>query len=953
MSQPPTIPPRPSRSQDRSNQAESQPMVPPRPLKRFDRSVSPNPHRFAPSPLNESPFSKSPRASRFPDSAHAGQTQEPIQRPGSVTMPSVGEEGHEYEAVRESAPAKQRPVSPEQTRMIAEDLKLHAPKPSFPAQSAKQRVSAVTRTDSDKAASYGIGRPSSGELPPSYLKKKRSSIGQGSDVGSIEVFDDEEHGIPEIGQQVPLNPHLGDVQAPSPAPQSLGQDSGRSQTPRHHGRKHSARGFPDAPPGSYGLHGHGTPSNDKFERAWYEKHPDSKKRESQISLHDRQNDFAMSSTDLNKIVRDTRDSGMGTSVNYTGTPSEEIGYQASEEYAHRMHSRPGSAAPRSPELRRASTPRKDSPAPVLGSVVVDDDGDVIHVDADHNRSRSFLNSRENLTEDEDAYSTPILAADEVAKNPHHYNMDAAVPAERRGSFLDDEASSRPTSRPTSLYHHGSQSQVELVSTPLEDVVEYEPLFPEEEEQKRKAEAQAGKPRHKFPSKDIWEDAPDSVNATAMVSTPEVEEEEFIRSSHEVVRTETPAQAFARQQEELAEKESRQSPESYGLRQAHVPRPHPVQRMQSHEARPHTNRFPSRDVWEDTPESLMHETTVDSPDPDSAEPTEPTDDEPTTASRPAVPARPQKKFSGDKPTIPERPKPSSTTGDDRLRPVVSDKPKPQVPARPTKTLPSGVDSKEQDAAPRQKPAVPARPVGSKIQALQAGFMSDLNKRLQQGPQAPAKKEEPPAADLAEEKEKAPLADARKGRARGPQRRAPAAKSPAPVADLKSGTPTLSFSPLRTCWSIGDDGILEVDNSKPQPKKAAPEPEVEEAKPEPEALPEVEPEVVPEVAKAEPVSEPEPKVAEPADTAFEAAEKGIDSFVPSEKLESQVPTTSTEQQVEPEILQPREYVPEQPAQPTEQVKTLASNTAGEPILEAQIEQTDEVKPVSVQQPGGEAA
>ncbi|CRK14869.1 hypothetical protein BN1708_011274 [Verticillium longisporum] len=937
MSQPPTIPPRPSRSSDRPAQAESQPMVPPRPIKRFDRSISPNPHRFAPSPINESPFSKSPRTSRFPDSSLGGPIQDPIQRPGSVNMPSVGEEGNEYEAVRSSTTANQRPVSPEQTRMIAEDLKLHAPKPSFSAQSAKQRVATVTRTDSDKAASFGIGRPSSGELPPSYIKKKRSSIGQASEAGSIEVFDDEEHGIPEIGQQVPLNPHLGDVQAPSPAPNAHGQESARSHTPRHHGRKLSSRGYPDAPPGSYGLHGHGTPSNDKFERAWYEKHPESKKRESQISLHDRQNDFAMSSTDLNKIVRDTREAGVGTSTNYTGTPSEEVGYQASEEYAHRMHSRPGSAAPRSPELRRASTPRKDSPAPASASVAVDDDTDVIHVDADHNRSRSFLNSRENLAQ-EDEYNTPILAADEVAKNPHHYNKDAAVPADRRGSFLDDENSSRPNSRPSSLYHHGSQSQVELTSTPLEDVTEYEPLFPEEEEQKRKAAAKANEPRHKFPSKDIWEDAPDSVNATAMVSTPEFEEEDFSPSHHEVIRTETPAQAFARQQEELAEKESRQSPESYGLRQTHVPRPHPAQRMKSHEARPHANRFPSRDVWEDTPESLMHETTVDSPDPESAEPNESNDatDESSATSRPAVPARPQKKLSADKPTIPERPKPSSTPSDERLKPVISDKPKPQVPARPTKTLPSGVDSKEQDAAPRQKPAVPARPVGSKIQALQAGFMSDLNKRLQQGPQAPAKKEEPPAADMIEEKEKAPLADARKGRARGPQRRAPVAKSQSQAADIRSSGPTLSFSPLRTCWSIGDDGILEIENSKPQPKKE--EPEIEFA---------------PEAVEEESVPEPESNPVEPASTAFEAAEKGIDSLVPSEKLEFEAAATSTEQQVSPEVTKPQETDAAPVEEPAEQVKTLASNTAGEPILEAQIQQAEEVKPVAVQQLGGEAA
>lgn len=71
----------------------------------------------------------------------------------------------------------------------------------------------------------------------------------------------------------------------------------------------------------------------------------------------------------------------------------------------------------------------------------------------------------------------------------------------------------------------------------------------------------------------------------------------------------------------------------------------------------------------------------------------------------------------------------------------------------------------------KPAVPARPGGSKIAALQAGFMSDLNNRLKLGPQVPQK----PTSSAEEEKveeDKAPLADARKARAKGPARRKPA-------------------------------------------------------------------------------------------------------------------------------------------------------------------------------------
>lgn len=596
---------------------------------------------------------------------------------------------------------------------------------------------------------------------------------------------------------------------------------------------------------------------------------------------------------------------IGTSPAYAGTPSEEVGYQASEEYTQRISSRPGSAAPRSPELHRAS--------PALGSSAVQDEVDeVIHVDASHNRSRSFLAnpSEENLTQGEDGYHAPILASDEVAKNPHYWDQQPAVEADRRGNFYED-GSSRPTSRPGSLYHH-NDSNVELSSTPLEDVEEYEPLFPEDEEKKKKAEAegQTWQPRHKFPSKDVWEDAPESVNATAEVSTPDLFERQPRRRTTEDGRSETPAQAFARHQEELAEKESRES-ENF-RRQA--PTYLPLQQVKSNEERPKAqNRFPSRDIWEDTPESLMHETTVDTPESEQS---------PVAASKPHVPARPQKKLTGDGPVVPERPRPSQTPSDEavRQRPSVSDKPKPQIPARPTKTLPSGIDSKEQDSLPRQKPAVPARPTGSKIQALQAGFMSDLNKRLQLGPQAP-KKEEPPAADMIEEKEQKPLADARKGRARGPQRRAPAARSPAPVKEHKSGAPVLSFSPLRTCWSIGDSGVLEIDSEKPAP---------EATKSEPKAVPEAQP----------------------------AAEEASHTEAEPEKVEATAPESiAPEPQVEPQIetqaetkAQPEETSPE----PTEEVKTLASNTAGESILEAKVEETkDEVEPVSVEATGGDKA
>lgn len=294
--QTPAIPPRPVKDKDDL----SPPKIPPRPSKRFDRSISPNPDRFAPSPFNEGIPQKSPRTLRFSPNDNA-QEQDPIDRSGSVPMPSIGQEGLEYSTIanelkaeEEETGEKPQAASPEHTRTVAKDLKLHAPKPSLSAHSAKQRVQAVTRTDSDKAASFGIGRPTSRD----GVKKKASTSFSASE-GRPEIED--EQGIPEIGQRVPMNPHLGDVQAPSPAP-------GSDEPKKHHHRKHSSRG---GPPGSYGLHGHGVAPQDKLEKDYYDKHPDALKREHQTPLHDRQNDYALSSNDLNKLVRDTRSRGSG------------------------------------------------------------------------------------------------------------------------------------------------------------------------------------------------------------------------------------------------------------------------------------------------------------------------------------------------------------------------------------------------------------------------------------------------------------------------------------------------------------------------------------------------------------------------------------------------------------------------------------------------------------------
>ncbi|KAK5661981.1 hypothetical protein OQA88_10092 [Cercophora sp. LCS_1] len=758
-------------------------MVPPRPATRkLERSLSPSHDRFAPSPLNESLLSKSPRSNHLGTNGHHGER---IDRSKSVDLPSIGQEGMEYASLAEdiSSPSD-KASSPEHTRTVGEDLKLHAPKPSLPAVSAKQRVMAVTRTDSDRAASFGIGRPSSNDdsapaVPSNRsLKKKASTTSQ---LSNAESNIEDEHGIPEIGQQVPMYPNAGDVQAPSPAPSSF---EGKV---RHHSRKTSARG--NLPPGSYGLHGHGVIPQDKLEKAYYDKHPDLLKKEVTPHHYDRANDFSMSKEDLNKIVRETASRGSGLAVkNYAGTPSDQVAWQAIDETTSRVASpRPGSG--------------DFSANPTFNVADADKEAaGIIHVDEPGRRKSVMFSDSESPgseADEERPYTAPILAEDEVAKDPSPYAKEPAVEPgpERRGSAFEmEEPTSRPTSRPASLYKEPS---FELRSTPLEDVEEYEPLFEDDDKSKKPTTEEKIKKENKrrFPSADVWEDAPNSVHYTAEVSTPDISEE--APKAAGAIATpparegETPAQAFARHQEELAEKESRQrGPEGFlpGRKKekpSWVPhQPHPANEIPS--TRPSIGqRFPSRDVWEDTPDSLKLETTVETPDAETESPAE--------TSKLEIPQRP---------TIPDRPKPRQASGDES-RPAIPDRPKPQIPARPAKAAPTsgGQEPAEAAAPPKQKPAVPARPMGSKIAALQAGFMNDLNQRLKLGPQAP-KKEEPAAEERpVEEKEKAPLADARKGRARGPQRRAPAkSASPAPPAAAEPEPPKLVFSQTITLFEF---------------------------------------------------------------------------------------------------------------------------------------------------------
>jgi hypothetical protein len=198
---------------------------------------------------------------------------------------------------------------------------------------AKSRIQAVTRTDSNSAAAAGIGRPASeaGDRAhhAGHTISRSSSSQQRSRPASIFKADNgegEEQGIPEIGMQIPLYPNAGDVQAPTPAssvPPSAGAshfgkgDAG--ERPLHHTRTKSGREVFNAPVGSYGMHGHGVVNHhDPLEKSWYSRHPEDLARETQgeygpmIKQH--RKEYNMTSAELNKLVHEPALEVDGTSL---------------------------------------------------------------------------------------------------------------------------------------------------------------------------------------------------------------------------------------------------------------------------------------------------------------------------------------------------------------------------------------------------------------------------------------------------------------------------------------------------------------------------------------------------------------------------------------------------------------------------------------------------------------
>ncbi|KAL9087428.1 MAG: hypothetical protein Q9159_003640 [Coniocarpon cinnabarinum] len=875
----PNVPQRPARSlhKDKSSDTPSDvPQVPPRPQRISASSKSRDREASARSPLNDAGFAPNGSIQNTPAN---NLTNEDLKRPPSVpSLPLVGQEGMEYASLTnpqvaaiQKAESTSLPKSPQETRNVASDLPLHAPKASASPMTQKTRVAAVTRTDSERASAAGIGKPKTDYVepdtpmsrdeyrPPSAASTERPGSSQAQSMYEVE------EGIPSFGATIPLYPNAGDVQAPTPAPGSAGlTPTDLSRPGTTDGRRRSALGF-HGPPGSYGLHGHGQAPHDKFEKAWYEKHPEELAKEEEnihhAAAHDERPSMAMSSDKLNKLVHDTgrSASGFGTNPEMIGTPTEAIGYQASFEYAARSQTPQAAHHTRRRSSRPSSSSYAESPLKKTFSAQEYSDGaDAVEREAEDEKVHVVPPTRpqgkysgagydpptENLgpsggnTDErggwinEQGEGVPILASDEIAKYPSTDWMQPAVsPAlqatedeylsaadsDVQPSYRSHQRSrSKGHSRPSSVHSHSSLSRFnthdEGFGTPLEEIEEYEPLFGEDEEdESKRAKASAAKrpktlQQQHFPSQDIWEDTPDSLRLEATVATPEPTAPLGTGTDKKTTAVFEPPEAELERKAEFAEAERRSALKdpSKGLVK---PKFSPGVQEELYHRPGLRQRFPSRDIWEDTPDSLRLETTVgdneavnvDARSPDSTQ-------------KPIIPARPNRSKAehvSDAPSIPAKPQAKEpATIPDRSKPTIPHRPARSLnketsdPSSLTKTTSAESTSSAEAmpaAVPKAKPAVPARPSGSsKFASIKAGFMSDLNSRLSKGPAPPPKPLQEEAQQ--EPEEKAPLGDARKGRARGPARRKPAV-SPAPSSGQTTTTfGNLSIAEPRVTWSI---------------------------------------------------------------------------------------------------------------------------------------------------------
>lgn len=433
--------------------------------------------------------------------------------------------------------------------------------------------------------------------------------------------------------------------------------------------------------------------------------------------------------------------------------------------------------------------------------------------------------------EENKDSVPILTADEVDPAREHSQPAISPTFERRSSNhglepdeLGDKDHCRPgnatdnitnpepqVSYPSLTKYGGKEEDNEEIPNRLNDVEEYEPHFADgDKEVSEKRFKRPTEPlQHTFPSKDMWED-PNSLQHETAVTSHGIPKEPRGHDDPEIAKDGIDPTKLVKPKKQ-AEVET----------PSYLPDSKPAETT--------TQRFPSRDIWEEAPESQKLVATAQEPEPENEVTS------PAVPVKPVTPARPSKRPSQPSPED-DQPKVAGPSAETQKPPIAPGS-KPQLPTRPPRPRKADADgeslakmtsggSEEQPEATtkpaiKPKPAIPARPAGSKISNLKTGFLSDLNDRLKLGPKpppAPEKKEEPEAPPA----EKGPLSDARKGRARGPARRKPpVARAAAPEQEAKPAAteaPEIKLVDPWNVWHIAENGAVAVQEGMAESSKA---------------------------------------------------------------------------------------------------------------------------------------
>lgn len=754
-------------------------------------------------------------------------------------------------------------ATPEPTvTTISPSMELHQPAPIPVVKPDAEELRKQTTTTSSEA---GESRP---------ISRTESRISENQDSG-----------VPKDALKVPLEKDAGEVQAPTPPAVPKVNRNALKDVYKQ---------------GNYGEYSK-TGSVERIER----------------------NNLARSAVDLNESVQKALGgSGVGTHRDAQPVPDEDMAYLASDDFTSRMMSPEPTDAkaehhnvihidPHDSRRSQATTPTPFS-----------------HISRPHSRAHSRLGNRDLVEEEEfldETTGTPILASDEIQKSKSSPGTPY-VPRAMSPAFVEvekPEEKKEESDKPTATSQGSDTEEVEKHSlgggyTPLKKDEDLEPLFPDEEDEEPAKEGEKaltpepkavrpglrvlGKEKSRFPSQDVWEDAPEFSNLETVVSDPgEVrrtgEEEQDEESSRLPV---VPRKGHSRRpstelkgsvtgypheaHEDAYPQDGRSKDRIPVAHKSHVSIPQSSLRPEATKAPAKVKqRFPSADVWEDAPDSTNLSATVTPapPEQEEEEPVSPVETKSPIATLPPV-VQPVKREPS-----PEKPK---------TRPPPPTKPKPPtIPPRPKKLVAPPV------VAEKPKPAVPPKQPGK---LLKTSFLGDLNSRLAKGPGAllGLKKEEKTPEAEEPPKSEEPLVDVRKSRTRGPRgRKPPTASTTTSILKESSserpryvgvwtiyeadenGEPipgtgiTKSMTPAEIEKVIADKSRKQVDFVLPEakaekavekpveevPKEAKEEPKVEEPKVEKEE-PKVEESKVEEAkeqAKEEPKEEPKAEESEP--------------------------------------------------------------------------------------------